>query len=42
MQPLGIGQDIFSGCTSGLKFEINEIAKANGVTEELLKNGGNA
>ena len=42
MQPSGIGQDIFSGCTSGLKFEINEIAKANGVTEELLKNGGNA
>lgn len=42
MQPSGIGQDIFSGCTSGLKFEIHEIAKANGVTEELLKNGGNA
>lgn len=42
MQPSGIGQDIFLGCTSGLKFEINEIAKANGVTEELLKNGGNA
>lgn len=42
MQPSGIGQDIFSGCTSGLKFEIHETAKANGVTEELLKNGGNA
>ena len=42
MQPSGIGQDIFSGCSSGLKFEIHETAKANGVTEELLKNGGNA
>lgn len=42
MQPSGIGQNIFSGCTSGLKFEIHETAKANGVTEELLKNGGNA
>lgn len=42
MQPSGIGHDIFSGCTSGLKFEIHETAKANGVTEELLKNGGNA
>mgnify|MGYP000069129908 FL=1 len=34
MQPSGIGQDIFSGCSSGLKFEIHETAKANGVTEE--------
>lgn len=42
MQSSGIGQDIFSGCSSGLKFEIHETAKANGVTEELLKNGGNA
>lgn len=42
MQPSGIGKDIFSGCSSGLKFEIHETAKANGVTEELLKNGGNA
>lgn len=42
MQPSGIGQDIFSGCSSGLKFEIHETAKSNGVTEELLKNGGNA
>ena len=42
MLPSGIGQDIFSGCSSGLKFEIHETAKANGVTEELLKNGGNA
>ena len=38
MQASGVGKDIFSGCTSGLKFEIHETAKANGVTEELLKN----
>ncbi len=42
MQASGIGQKIFSGCTSELKFEIHETAKTNGVTEELLKNGGNA